>query len=152
MNNQQAILLFGGTFDPIHHGHLIVARQVAERLGVKKVVLIPSARPPHKHSSVVANAEHRLRMVQLAVEADALFDVCDCELRRAGVSYTLDTVRHLRDLHGPAIRLYWLIGADTIRELPNWHKLADLLNECTIVTASRPGSSADDAFRSLQSS
>lgn len=144
MVKRTGILLFGGTFDPIHHGHLIVARSAAERLDVEKIILVPSAQPPHKLVAFISNAEHRLAMTKLAVQGDQLFEVSPCELQRTGPSYTLETVRHFRNLYGPAIALYWLIGADSISELTCWYQIDQLVDECTIVTAARPGCPAAD--------
>ncbi len=137
--NTYGVLLFGGTFDPIHHGHLIIARAAAEQLKVGKVVLIPSAQPPHKSTAAVSTAQDRLQMTQLAVEGEELFEVSDCELQRQGPSYTLETVRYFRGLYEAEIPLYWLIGADSVRELLNWYRIEQLADECIIVTASRPG-------------
>ena len=136
---QRGILLFGGTFDPIHNGHLIVCRAAAERLGVERAVLIPSAQPPHKVGMQVSGAEHRLAMARLGAEGEDLFEVSDCELRRAGPSYTLDTVKEFQAVYGPEVRLYWLIGADSLGELAGWHRVAELAQACTLVTAARPG-------------
>jgi len=133
------ILLFGGSFDPIHHGHLIVARAAAERLQAARVVLIPAAQPPHKQTVTLAPARHRLHMARLAVDGDELFDVSDCELTREGPSYTIDTVRHFREIYGPKVLLYWLIGADSLAELPTWRAIKTLVDECIFVTAVRPG-------------
>lgn len=137
--NNKGILLFGGTFDPIHNGHLIVARSAAEKLRVERVVLIPSANPPHKNHSSLTLIRHRLAMTRVAVEGSELFEVSDCELNRPGPSFTLDTVRHFREQNGPNISLYWLIGGDTIKDLACWYKVEQLVNECIIVTAGRPG-------------
>jgi len=133
------ILLFGGTFDPIHNGHLVVSRAAGEQLGVGKVVLVPSGQPPHKLHIELSDAEDRLAMAQLAVQADEFFEVSDCELRRSGPSFTLETVRHFKEVYRDNVRLYWLIGADTIKDLPNWYEVGRLADECTIVTAGRPG-------------
>ena len=133
------ILLYGGTFDPIHNGHLIVCRAAAEKLGVEKVILIPSAVPPHKQDKICSAPQDRLALAQLAVEGEPLFKVCDCEMKRPGPSYTLDTVRGFQDRCGQEISLYWLIGADSIGELASWYKIEQLVQECTIVTAVRPG-------------
>lgn len=138
--NEKGILLFGGTFDPIHNGHLIISRRAAEQLGVQKIILIPSAVPPHKQDKKCTDAEIRLEMVQLAVEGDELFEVSDCELHRQGPSYTLDTVGYFHTKYGPELPLYWLIGADSIPELPGWYHIQQLVEECTLVTAGRPGS------------
>jgi len=135
----KGILLFGGTFDPIHNGHLIIARSAAEKLRVERVVLIPSANPPHKNHSSLTPIRHRLAMTRLAAAGSELFEVSDCELNRPGPSFTLDTVRHFREQNGPNVPLYWLVGGDTIKELACWYKVEQLVDECTIVTAGRPG-------------
>lgn len=144
MDEPGRVLLFGGTFDPIHHGHLTVSRHVAEQLALPRVVLIPSAAPPHKDAAGLTAAQHRWAMARQAVEGDELFEVSDCELRRPGPSYTLDTVRYFRERYGKATQLYWLIGADTLADLPGWYRINRLAEECTIVTAARPGWSVDD--------
>ena len=144
MPGKPSILLFGGTFDPIHHGHLIVSLAVAEQLKVDRVELIPAGVPPHKPDSPVTSAEHRLRMTQLAVNGDLLFDVSDCEVKRPGPSYTLDTVRRYRKTYGPDAALYWLIGADSLPELPTWHKPSEIAAECILVTAAREGTDPGD--------
>ena len=138
------ILLFGGTFDPIHNGHLAIARAAARQLGADKVILIPSAQPPHKDSGQISDARHRLRMSELAVKGDELFEVSDCELRREGLSFTLETVRYFREVYETETQLYWLIGADSLVELVSWYKVRELMAECTIVTAGRSGYAATD--------
>lgn len=131
--------LYGGSFDPIHFGHLISARGIAEQLGLDRVVLIPSARPPHKQSVSLTDPAHRLAMAALAVEADPLFGVSDLELRRHGPSYTFDTVTEFRNMMGPDVELAWFIGGDTLTELPTWYRVAELVKIVRIVTAVRPG-------------
>ena len=131
-------LCFGGSFNPIHHGHLIGARAVAEAAGFDQVILIPSALPPHKlGASAMAPAEHRLAMCRLAVEGDSMFEVDDLELTRKGPSYTIDTARHLRARGWQEV--HWLIGADTVPLLPEWHEPDALLNEVSFVVMARPG-------------
>src|SRR5205814_3740928 len=144
------------SFNPIHNGHLIVARAAAEQLGVQRVVLLPSAHPPHKPSQDLAPAADRLEMCRLAVAGDGLFEICDWELRQPGPNYTIHTIEHFRAAaHGdresssphagrpspsPASadagdwRPYWLIGMDSLRELPTWHRIGELLDLCTFVT------------------
>lgn len=131
--------LYGGSFDPIHVGHLISAHSIAEALSFSKVILIPSARPPHKEGVPMATAEDRMAMVRLAIEGDPLFEVSDVEMGRAGPSYTLDTVEEYRRCFGDSAELFWIIGADSLPELPTWHRIADLVQRVTIVTATRPG-------------
>lgn len=144
--SNKGILLFGGTFDPIHNGHLIIAESAAEKLGVEKVALIPSANPPHKNHSSLTPIRHRLAMTRLAVAGNELFEVSDCELKRDGPSFTFDTVRYFREQNGPNIPLYWLIGGDTIKELACWYKVEQLVDECTIVTAGRPNCDMETGF------
>lgn len=133
------VLLFGGSFDPIHHGHLIVARAVAETLGVQRVILIPAARPPHKSRQALSAPSDRLEMCRLAVEGDSCFEVSDWELNQSGPNYTLHTVQHFREQLGEEVGLFWLIGMDGLRELGTWHRVGELAEACTFVTALRPG-------------
>lgn len=137
-----ASLYFGGSFNPIHHGHLICSRAAAEAIGAENVVLVPSAQPPHKaNAASMASANDRLKMCQLATADDAFFKVDSLELERAGPSYTFDTARILRKTDGPKIR--WLVGADMLLDLPNWHRAEDLLEEIDFVAMARPGWNMD---------
>lgn len=138
------ILLFGGSFDPIHLGHLIVSRHVAEQLSIPRVVLIPGARPPHKPDHVLASAPDRLAMCRLGVADEPRFEISDWELGRPGPNYTLHTVEHFRSVAPPRAALYWLIGMDSLSELGTWYHAGELVQACTIVTAARPGFAAPD--------
>jgi nicotinate-nucleotide adenylyltransferase len=131
--------LYGGSFDPIHNGHLIVARAIAEQLDLEKVIFLPSATPPHKHQEGLLDPAHRARMVQLAIEDEPCFTFSDFDLTRKGPSYTIDTVAHFHALLGPDTDLYWIVGADSLAELPTWHRAPDLVNMCRIITAARAG-------------
>ncbi len=133
------ILLFGGSFNPIHHGHLIVCRAVAERLGCARTLLIPSARPPHKPEHVLPPAVDRVAMCGLATQDDTAFEVSDWETRQSGPNYTLHTVEHFAQELGPGAALHWLIGMDSLHELASWYRATELVEACTIVTAARPG-------------
>ncbi|MCZ6654391.1 MAG: nicotinate (nicotinamide) nucleotide adenylyltransferase [Planctomycetota bacterium] len=150
------IALFGGTFDPIHCGHLIVARCVLERLSLDGVTFIPSANPPHKGRADLSDVAHRLAMVERAIDgprplvgAEPGFACDDCETRRTGPSYTLDTVMHFRARLGPEATIHWIIGADSLAELESWHRVGELVDACNIVTVNRPstsvGTSAGDS-------
>jgi len=139
------IALFGGSFNPIHHGHLIVARSVAEHLDISKVILIPSASPPHKQGSTeLAEARHRLEMVRAAVGGERLFEVSDIEILRSGPSYTIHTVQAFRQSLGSSVPLYWIIGADSLLELGTWYRIRELADACRIITAARPGLESPD--------
>ena len=128
---------FGGTFDPVHFGHLITARAVAEQLCFERITLVPAATPPHKDDAR-ATAEHRLAMLQLAVKDDPLFDICRLELSRAGPSYTFDTLTALRAQYGPEAELNWVIGADMLEDLGAWHRAEELLALARVIVAYRP--------------
>lgn len=131
--------LYGGSFDPIHFGHLISARNVAEQLSLTRIVLIPCARPPHLKHHQLADVSHRIRMAELATEGDPLFEVDDLEARREGKSYTFDTVSSYRQTFGQNAELFWIIGGDTLPELPTWFRIRELVQQVQIVTAVRPG-------------
>lgn len=135
----ERIGLYGGSFDPIHFGHLIAARAIGEQLGLVRVILIPSGQPPHKTLGQVSDGAYRLAMTRLAVEGDAFFEVSDVEMHRAGPSYTLDTIASFRGRFGDDADLFWIIGADSLPELPTWYRVAELVRAATIVTAVRPG-------------
>jgi nicotinate-nucleotide adenylyltransferase len=138
------ILLYGGSFDPIHHGHLISARAVAERLGARKVILLPAARSPFKPDTTPAPPEARLEMCRLAAALDPLFEVSDYDLTRPPPSYTIDAVRHFRAVFPPDTPLYWLIGADSLSGLTDWKSIGELAELITFATAARPGPPFDN--------
>lgn len=140
----QRIGLYGGSFDPIHFGHLISARCIAEQIGLDRVILIPSARPPHKQGQAITDPKHRLAMTRLAVEGDPLFEVSEVELHRAGPSYTFDTVQQFQSVLGASADLFWIIGADSLPELPSWYRIGDLVQRVSIITARRPGFPSPD--------
>ena len=148
-------LAFGGSFNPIHLGHLRCAQAVAERAGFDRVVLIPSKSPPHKPGQAdLAPAEDRLAMCQLAAAQSPVFDVSDVEIHRPGPSYTLDTARELRRRGEKEVN--WLIGADMLQILPKWHQPQALLKEVNFIIITRPGWSIDweslpPEFRKLKS-
>ena len=127
------IVLFGGTFDPVHNGHLIVARSVAEQCGFDTVTFVPARRPPHKQAAAAA-AEHRLAMLEIAVAGEGVFNISQAELRREGPSYTYDT---LEAFAGQG-ELHWLVGADMLADLPNWRRAREVLELARIVVAVRP--------------
>jgi nicotinate-nucleotide adenylyltransferase len=138
----QPVVIFGGTFNPVHIGHLIVARGVAEQLGAGRITLMPAHSPPHKVDGTL-EAPHRLAMLRLAVEGDGLFEVSTRELDRSGRSYTFDTLTELRAEHGPGADLVWVIGLDMLLDLPNWHRATDVVDLARIVSAARPPMPAD---------
>ena len=131
-------LCFVGSFIPVQVGHLLVARAVAEAKGYAKVVLVPSARPPHKEETAdLADACHRLAMCQIVSRCDPFFEVEGLELEREGPSYTLETARTLKKRGWAEVA--WLIGADMVQILPSWYRVDELLSEVTLEIAERPG-------------
>jgi nicotinate-nucleotide adenylyltransferase len=132
----------GGAFNPIHLGHLLCARAVAEALDIKKVVLIPSGQSPHKASDpAMATPEHRVSMCRLAIEGIDGFEVDDREVRRPGPSFTIDTVRQLLREGWPKVP--WLLGADQAMCLPTWRQPHDLLREAHFLVMARPSWNLD---------
>jgi nicotinate-nucleotide adenylyltransferase len=130
--------VFGGTFDPIHLGHLIVAELTRGLLGLDRVVFVPARRAPHK-SGAGASPEHRLRMTGIAVEDNPHFEVSDVEIRREGPSYTVDTLRSLRGRNPAGTEHYLLLGADSARDLETWREHDELLRDSNVVILGRPG-------------
>jgi nicotinate-nucleotide adenylyltransferase len=129
--------IYGGTFDPIHHAHLILAREARESLGLEKVIFVPAATSPFRDSPV-ASMEIRLSMLQAAIEGEPAFVADDCELRRSPPSYTIDTVEKIRQREGSA-QLYYLLGQDNIETLPSWHRFEDLERLVHFVVLDRTG-------------
>ncbi len=130
--------LLGGSFNPIHFGHLRAAEEVREALNLDLIYFVPAASPPHKVEGELAPAEHRLQMVRLGTKGNRHFMVSDVEIRRIGRSYTVDTVRFfLSTLRQPAT-LYLMIGADQFAELETWKDSAELASLCNLIVHSRP--------------
>ena len=136
---KKKIGIMGGTFDPIHTGHLALAENVREALGLQEVLFIPAAQPPHKGGRAWAAAEQRYAMTLLATAAHPCFHVSRCELERKGPSYSYDTVRLLREEGGADIDLYFLTGSDEINSLAQWYRAEDLLRMACFVVTPRPG-------------
>ncbi|HUI06659.1 MAG TPA: nicotinate-nucleotide adenylyltransferase [Verrucomicrobiae bacterium] len=135
---KRKIGILGGTFNPIHLGHLLTAQDALEQLGLERVIFIPSATPPHKVVDKLASGRDRLRMIRLAIHGQHRFDVDDLEIERGGKSYSVDTLTELRRRH-PRAALYFIIGADSLRELHLWREVRRLVTLCTFVTVPRPG-------------
>jgi nicotinate-nucleotide adenylyltransferase len=130
--------LFGGSFDPIHLGHLLVAQAAREELELTRLVFVPAAQSPFKPDRQPAPGTERLRLLRLALAGDPWCEIDDQELRRGGVSYTIDTVR---DVAGrwPQARLFYLIGADHVANLPQWREADELARSAEFVVIPRPG-------------
>jgi nicotinate-nucleotide adenylyltransferase len=134
--------LFGGSFDPVHNGHLAAARRAREAGGLDEVVFVPAAASPLKVGRMVAPDADRLAMLRLAVADEAAFSVSDYEIAKAGVSYTIDTVRHF-EAAWPGARLVLILGADSLATLHRWREARALVDRCGILTLGRPGWAVD---------
>ncbi len=143
--------IFGGTFDPIHVGHLIIGQEIMLQCALDRVVFMPSREPPHKTNFDMASAEDRAMMVGLAVRSYPGFELSRFELSRPGKSYTIDTLRHLRRNTGENTKLFLIIGADNAVEMGDWFDPEGVLDLAHVLVAERPGferASVDPAFKS----
>ncbi len=132
--------VMGGTFDPVHYGHLVTAEEARVQFDLEQVLFVPNRYPPHKALDQVTDPEHRYRMTQLAVHSNPRFAVSRLEIDRPGPSYTIDTILTLRRDHG-ARDLFYITGADAILQIVRgeWERSPELLNLCQFIAASRPG-------------
>jgi nicotinate-nucleotide adenylyltransferase len=130
--------IMGGTFDPIHYGHLIAAEEAKDKFAMDKVLFIPSGDPPHKKNYKVTPAELRYAMTLLATVGNPKFDVSRIEINRKGYSYTIDTLREIRE-NCPEADYYFITGADAILDILSWKDPKELLRLCKFIAATRPG-------------
>jgi nicotinate-nucleotide adenylyltransferase len=140
------IAIYGGTFDPVHHAHLILARDAIETLGLDKVILVPAAISPLKKAAPVAGGEVRLAMLKAAIKGEPEFEVDECELLRPPPSYTIDTVEEIRRRECDAA-IYCLIGEDNVEQLPRWHRFADLEKTVRFVVLDRSGKQPSHSYQ-----
>ena len=130
--------LFGGTFDPIHFGHLQAALEVKEGFDLDQIVLIPAAVPPHKTDRQVADAADRLRMAEMAVKGNSVFTVSDIELKRSGPSYSIDTIGHFKKTTPKDTEIFFISGLDAFLEIDTWQSYSDLLKRVVFIVIARP--------------
>lgn len=135
---KKRIGIMGGTFDPIHIGHLIAAEQAREQGRLDEVWFLPTYAPPHKKESPAGTPEQRLEMVRRAVNGHPRFAVCDLEIRRGGISYSADTVEALTEEY-PDVHFLFIIGADMVEYLPRWHRIGDIAARIGFIGLARPG-------------
>jgi nicotinate-nucleotide adenylyltransferase len=140
------IAIYGGTFDPVHHAHLILARQAIETLDLDKVILVPASISPLKKAAPVASGEVRLAMLRAAIKSEPEFEVDQCELLRPPPSYTVDTVEEIRRRECDA-SIYCLIGEDNVEQLPRWHRFAELEKMVRFVVLDRTGKQPSHSYR-----
>ena len=132
--------LFGGTFNPIHFGHLRAAVEVREAFNLDRLLLIPSAHPPHKRAVDVANAEDRLEMVRLAIEGESSLEASGVELARPGLSYTIETLRYFQGHGGPGSDIHFIVGQDAFSEITTWKSYQALFETAHFIVMTRPSS------------
>ncbi|HEY7424677.1 MAG TPA: nicotinate-nucleotide adenylyltransferase [Gemmataceae bacterium] len=132
--------IFGGTFDPVHNGHLLLAEQCREQGRLDEVWFVPAARPPHKDEPALTRFEQRVEMLALAVAGNPAFRIDELEKERAGPSYTVDTLAELRRRH-PTHEFFLLIGSDTLHDLPHWYEPVRVLEQASLLVMARLGSS-----------
>jgi nicotinate-nucleotide adenylyltransferase len=130
--------ILGGTFNPIHIGHLILAEEAREKLKLDKIIFVPTYLPPHKDDADIASAKDRLTMVKLAIKGNRYFSVSDMEIKRDGRSYTIDTIKEFKKIF-PNDELYFIIGSDLLNYLNDWKDLGDIIKMVKFITATRPG-------------
>ena len=139
--------LFGGTFNPIHRGHLRAASEVKKSFNLDQVILIPAALPPHKTPGAVADADDRLKMIHLSIEGLSGITVSDVELNRPGLSYTIDTVCHFKQQFAGDSRIFLIMGLDAFLEINSWKSHADLLEQIAFIIMARPNADYPDAHQ-----
>jgi nicotinate-nucleotide adenylyltransferase len=132
--------VLGGTFDPVHYGHLVIAEEVRFTLQLAEMVFIPAGHPPHKPGAIVSAAQHRLAMLELAIASNPYFSISLVDLERPGPSYTVDTLRLLREQWGEQTAIYFVIGGDSLEDLLTWHDPKGILEQLyALVAVMRPG-------------
>ena len=129
--------IFGGSFNPIHIGHLIVAEEVFQRRGLSKVIFMPTGISPHKESSDLIDSSHRYQMVKSAISDNEHLEVSDIEIKRSGKSYTIDTIRILREIYGEEHNFYLIMGTDMINEISTWKDISILSGICRFIMVNR---------------
>jgi nicotinate-nucleotide adenylyltransferase len=131
--------ILGGTFNPIHIGHLSIAQTVQEKFELEKVLFVPAFRPPHRSITRLASPEERFQMVRLGIKSNPLFEVSDFEIKREGKSYSIDTVKHFRKVYPKGTKLFFIIGADNFAELSEWKCIDEILEIVSFIVVNRPG-------------
>lgn len=133
------LAIMGGTFDPIHIGHLMTAEEVRNEFGIDKVIFIPTGQPPHKDAHKVTHSEHRYLMSVLATVENPHFNVSRIEIDRPGTTYTVDTIKGIKESYGAGIKIYFITGADAVHEILTWERVEELMKICEFVAVTRPG-------------
>ena len=137
LKTNKKVGLFGGTFDPVHTGHLIIAETVFEQANLEAVIFIPSARPPHKHHELMFDAQQRFKMLSEAIKGNPNFLVSDIEMNRKGPSYTIDTIHEIKAQLSAETEIMFIVGRDNLYEMEMWKDPRAIVGECTILAVDR---------------
>ncbi|MEI7884269.1 MAG: nicotinate-nucleotide adenylyltransferase [Clostridia bacterium] len=144
MGKWPKIGVMGGTFDPIHLGHLVLAESVRESLELQEVIFVPTALPPHKELINITNSKHRYEMVKNAIATNPFFSITDFEIQHEDISYTIDTIKHLMEKNNYEVDLFFITGADALMQILTWRDIEELLVLCNFVAATRPGTNISE--------
>jgi nicotinate-nucleotide adenylyltransferase len=139
----QRLGILGGTFDPIHHGHLVAAEETRHQLELDEVLFVPAGRPPHKPTRPISPAHHRLRMIELAIADRPQFALSRVDVERPGLCYTVETLELLRAEWGPGPTFYFVVGTDSLADIPTWYQPQRLIELCELAVAARTGVEVD---------
>ncbi|MBL7069090.1 MAG: nicotinate-nucleotide adenylyltransferase [Candidatus Omnitrophica bacterium] len=140
MNTHLKIGILGGTFNPVHLGHIELAEKSVDRLGLDKLIFVPAYIPPHKrYDSGIIKWQDRYRMIELAIDGKKGFDISDVEIKRKGASYSINTIKEFKEIYGDKDALYFIAGSDSVGELDTWKDIDELKKLCTFVIVKRPG-------------
>lgn len=150
MSNFKRIAIMGGTFDPIHFGHLVAAEAARDIFKLDRVFFVPSGNPPHKKNYPVTDAKHRCLMTNLAVAANPYFEVSSIEIEREGYSYAIDTVTEFYNRYKSQAELFFITGADAILEILTWKNVERLTELCCFIAATRPGTHLNELLKFIK--
>ena len=147
---KKCIGIMGGTFDPIHYGHLVTAEIVRADFKLDSVIFVPSGRPPHKLDQKVTDPEHRYRMTCLATQSNPYFEVSREEIDRAGYTYTIDTIKRYSELYNGEAEFYFITGADVVNQILTWKEPESLLKMCEFIAVNRGGYKTEALFKDVE--
>ncbi|MCX7745670.1 MAG: nicotinate-nucleotide adenylyltransferase [Clostridia bacterium] len=150
MKKYERIGISGGTFDPIHCGHLIMAEEIRQKFNLDRVIFIPTGMPPHKVTAKVTEAEHRFSMVFDAIRSNPFFKALRTEIDRKGYTYTVDTLLQLRAIFGTEVKMFFITGADVVGDLLNWKDYEKVFSLCEFIAAFRPGNKRDGFIKQIE--
>ena len=148
--HRKRIGILGGTFNPIHTGHLIMAEEVCKNHHLSKIIFIPTYIPPHKYVNDLVDAHHRYQMIKAVISGISKFEVSDLEIVREGKSYTIDTIQEILSHYGEDSEIYLIMGADSLNELELWKNIKKLAQLCHFVIANRPGFKTEASDRLVE--